>query len=725
MEKSIEEFEEIEEDNLLDDEPMIGMSFDSEIEMYNYYREYGKRKGFPVMRRSSSKGIDGMIRHVSYVCGRSGATRSKSSNPLRPQPNAKIGCNAKLGGGLEEDGKWRIRVLNIEHNHTLLTPTKSKFFRCNRSLSSYAKKKLDVNDRAGIRLSQNYQSLIIEAGGHENVTFTERDCINHIQKERRLRLGDGDAAALQNYFMRVQSEDNRNKEAYKEFGDVVTFDTTYLTNKYDMPFAPFVGVNHHGHSILFGCGLISHEDVETFTWLFRTWLACMSNSAPIGIITDQDKAMKIAIAAVFPNTRHRWCLWHILKKIPDKLGGYKQYRDISDMLHCAVYDSQSPAKFEEIWHRMIVEYDLCGNDWLHGLYNERDRWVPCYLKDSFWTGMSTTQRSESMNAFFYGYVNSKTALKQFVEQYNNALKSKVQKEVEEDARCLSQQMPCVTSYEMEKQVRDVYTILKFQEFQKELTAKMYCEYVNSMGYEEKRYEKTCVRFAEVANVAARNVESSNLVLNWIEDVRRDLPEPIQCEGNNAGFSGQGSCSNSMGISTNATEGVRDPEVRRRKGRPPCQRKKSTRSTKPKKNSTRSDAEDGHADNILSSQVSVVTPQGSNIATVTNGLVGKGEMFSFAAVILACICLFPAANGLVGKGEMFSFAAVILACICLFPAANGLIGKGEMFSFAAVILACICLFAAENGLVEVPCPLKLIQNFPCEPKAIHNLMQSCK
>ena len=52
--------------------------------------------------------------------------------------------------------------------------------------------------------------------------------------------------------------------------------------------------------------------------------------------------------------------------------------------------------------------------------------------------MSTTQRSESMNAFFDGYVNSKTALKQFVEQYSNALKSKVQKEVEEDAKCLSQ-----------------------------------------------------------------------------------------------------------------------------------------------------------------------------------------------------------------------------------------------------------------------------------------------
>ena len=54
------------------------------------------------------------------------------------------------------------------------------------------------------------------------------------------------------------------------------------------------------------------------------------------------------------------------------------------------------------------------------------------MKDVFWAGMSTTQRSESMNAFFDGYVNSKTTLKQFNEQYNNALKSKVEKEMKTD-----------------------------------------------------------------------------------------------------------------------------------------------------------------------------------------------------------------------------------------------------------------------------------------------------
>ena len=54
--------------------------------------------------------------------------------------------------------------------------------------------------------------------------------------------------------------DARSRASYESFGDIMTFDTTYLTHKYDMTFAPFMGVNHHGQSTLFGVGLISGED---------------------------------------------------------------------------------------------------------------------------------------------------------------------------------------------------------------------------------------------------------------------------------------------------------------------------------------------------------------------------------------------------------------------------------------------------------------------------------
>ncbi|KAI8538105.1 hypothetical protein RHMOL_Rhmol09G0076400 [Rhododendron molle] len=268
--------------------------------------------------------------------------------------------------------------------------------------------------------------------------------------------------------------DARSREAYKEFGDVITFDTTYLVNKWDMPFAPFVGVNHHGQSILLGCGLILREDTASFVWLFETWLACMSRCSPNAIITDQCKAMQNAISIVFSNVRHRWCLWHILKKVPVKLNTYEAYESIKSSLRNTVFDSLSIGEFEENWKNFILTYQLGDNQWLIGLYEERHRWVPAFVKDIFWAGMSTTQRSESMNAFFDGYIHSKTTLKEFVGQYDNVLHNKVQKEDEEDARSFNVQVKNVSPYGFENQFQEAYTIGKCKDFRTQLAGKIAC-----------------------------------------------------------------------------------------------------------------------------------------------------------------------------------------------------------------------------------------------------------
>jgi len=215
----------------------------------------------------------------------------------------------------------------------------------------------------------------------------------------------------------------------------------------------------------------------------------MEGQTPIGIITDQDRAMQNAIQIIFPNTRHRWCLWHILKKLPEKFGGHAHKGSILSDVHEMVYESQSPEEFERGWSSFIDMYTLHNNDWLSGLFKERSHWVPCFLRTSFWAGMSTTQRSESMNAFFDGYVNSKTSLKLFVEQYERALRCKVEKEFQADFKSYSQMVPCATRYCMEKQFQEVYTISKFKEFQEELIGKVYCDIISiEVGYVGTRYE---------------------------------------------------------------------------------------------------------------------------------------------------------------------------------------------------------------------------------------------
>ncbi|XP_028114474.1 protein FAR-RED IMPAIRED RESPONSE 1-like [Camellia sinensis] len=222
-----------------------------------------------------------------------------------------------------------LTTVMLEHTHDL-TPTDSRHFAMNKRFLTLAKRRLEINDEVGIGVAENLHSIVVEAGGYEALTFDERDARNHIESARKLRLGVGDGESLRDYFQRMQQQnsnfyyvidfdedcrirnlfwaDARSRATYEAFGDVVSFDTSYLTNNYDMLFALFVGVNHHGQSILLGCGLLCNENIDIFVWLFRSWLSCMFDAPPKAIITDQCRAMQNVIEILFPKARHRRCL---------------------------------------------------------------------------------------------------------------------------------------------------------------------------------------------------------------------------------------------------------------------------------------------------------------------------------------------------------------------------------------------------------------------------------
>jgi len=83
-----------------------------------------------------------------------------------------------------------------------------------------------------------------------------------------------------------------------------------------------------------------------------------------------------------------------------KLSGYGDYKRIKFAMKEAVYYTFTIDDFEEKWCSFIEKFEHQQNHWLTGLYNERHRWVPTLLRKYFWAGMSTTQRSESIHAFF-------------------------------------------------------------------------------------------------------------------------------------------------------------------------------------------------------------------------------------------------------------------------------------------------------------------------------------
>jgi hypothetical protein len=82
-----------------------------------------------------------------------------------------------------------------------------------------------------------------------------------------------------------------------------------------MPFAPIVGTNGHGKTIVFGWALLKDQRADTFEWLFKSFVDVMEGKRPKLIMIDQDAAMKLAISNFFADIFHRFCIWHILENV--------------------------------------------------------------------------------------------------------------------------------------------------------------------------------------------------------------------------------------------------------------------------------------------------------------------------------------------------------------------------------------------------------------------------
>ncbi|XP_014511457.1 protein FAR1-RELATED SEQUENCE 5-like [Vigna radiata var. radiata] len=258
-------------------DPTLDMSFDTMQDAKKFYQDYGRRCGFGIQTRTSKKDSNNVVYYLRLVCSREGKYVSNIRLEVKTLPSQTNQCHAGITIA-RKNHKWFVRTVVLDHSHELC-PQTSNLICGNRQLNMHAKHTLEVNDDAGVRINKSFLSIVSEAGGYENMQFVERDARNYIGQHM---CKEGDGQALLRHFSKMRDQNNeffydiemdednritsvfcadaRSRAACDEFGDVVSFDTTYLTNKYDMPFAPFVGVNHHGQSLLLGCGLLSSED---------------------------------------------------------------------------------------------------------------------------------------------------------------------------------------------------------------------------------------------------------------------------------------------------------------------------------------------------------------------------------------------------------------------------------------------------------------------------------
>ncbi|PKA46777.1 Protein FAR1-like sequence 5 [Apostasia shenzhenica] len=444
-------------------DPHLGMEFESDSTARMFYNAYALRLGFGIrVARSRSerrKGVEVLVMK-RFVCLKEGHHKKKatelSTKKKRKRLSIRDGCPAMMEVVRRGPDRWIVTKLVLDHTHVVVSPDKVR--------------EIQLNQLSG------------------------KDCEhdNYLREIRQKIFGEGDAQGLLEYFKKMQAEnsgffyamqvDSRNRLAnifwadarsritHKYFGDAVTFDTTYKKNENMIPFAAFTGVNHHGQPVNFGCALVIDKTESSFSWLFETWLTSMSGRHPISLTTDQGKAVGVAVAKAFPNTCHRICKWRIFSRCKKKLSdAYSRYPALAEDIKKCVCECETTESFEAYWKLILDKYNLRENAWLQLVYSIRHKWVPAFLKDSFFAELQPTQRLESVNTFFRRHFDTKISLQVLISKFDKAMDNRHEKELQEDfGAAMHSHLVLKTGSHMEKQAASIYTRTVFERFQLEL-----------------------------------------------------------------------------------------------------------------------------------------------------------------------------------------------------------------------------------------------------------------
>ncbi|XP_022681792.1 protein FAR1-RELATED SEQUENCE 5 [Setaria italica] len=384
--------------------PTKELRFDSRDEAKEFYKFYAGKAGFDVrITKTSRKTV------LELSCNKQGHWDyyKPGEERVREKMSMRCGCKAfvKIKWNQKKD-YWFFERIRLEHNHPLHpSPTVTQFLRIQKDKDPIVMGIVDQMHRCDASHNTTVNVLAELYGGRQNFTFTEMDLRNRKAATAREER-ENDIPKLLEFFreMKAHNEyfyyelqvDSENviknvfwshasqRAEYIDFGDVVTFDTTYKTNMYSMPLAMFVGSNHQLQNVVFGQALLQDEQANTFEWLFGAFK------------NYQDSSMAAAIKKVFKQTQHRLCRWHMLKKYKAELKKlYKIHDGLKIKLITIINHPLTPTEFEFAWNELVDEYGIREDDTIQGLWESRKLWVAAYFKPLYCGRMTSTQRSES------------------------------------------------------------------------------------------------------------------------------------------------------------------------------------------------------------------------------------------------------------------------------------------------------------------------------------------
>ncbi|KAH6787518.1 hypothetical protein C2S52_007070 [Perilla frutescens var. hirtella] len=482
--------------------PRVGQSFPSLDVAIHFYKQYALVCGFDIRLGTTRMSRDGTCVTWKYVyCNREGVknvtihNEGSISNKRRTVSN-RVDCKARVIFKFSGRDGYVVSKLIEQHTHTLVPDSYKHFMKMNSNLDNGHKKFILACAKANVGAMRSYKILTKTAGAYSKVGCTSRQ-VKNFSRDLKAFVLDVDAQMILDKMFRTRDlcptfyfeyqvdkqdqltclfwADPISRKNFCAFGDVISFDATYSTNKYGMIFTPFTGKDNHGRCVTLGASLMSGESIECYSWVFEQFQRCMGHGPAI-LMTDQDPAIKVAVELVFTNTKHRLCMWHIIMKVPERVPFHlKKDHIFMRRLNSLVWSVDiKPNDFDVGWMQMMVEFGLTENSWFKHMFDIRDTWIPAYFRDFSMGGLfRTTSPSESENSVFRAHMNKGSNLLEFLMYFDSALDSQRHSQSKLNNEDLSCCYVFKTMLQIEKHAASVYTRHIFKEVQQDIESACY------------------------------------------------------------------------------------------------------------------------------------------------------------------------------------------------------------------------------------------------------------
>ncbi|CAG8772278.1 16647_t:CDS:2, partial [Dentiscutata erythropus] len=212
--------------------------------------------------------------------------------------------------------------------------------------------------------------------------------LQHLEEERMKdpdwyiqSLIDPDTNRLQGVFYMKPKQ----RKLWRRYADIVLNDNTAATNTYCLPLSIFAIVDNNFKSQIVTQGILSDETSESYRWLLQQTIEA-TGVQPGAFIIDADLGLEGVVPEIYPDTYLLYCAFYLARNI--------QYKEA----------------FERYWKQLMIDFPQSTEYLLKQLDPRKTTWAKAFTSQIFTAGITSIQRSESINSMIKRTVNERTQL---------------------------------------------------------------------------------------------------------------------------------------------------------------------------------------------------------------------------------------------------------------------------------------------------------------------------